>query len=255
MPEKQFYRIVKLLMVVLLLIFAYFLPRICVDQAGKEKQNMQKDTVVDETTAESSEAAKKGTGQAGVIVLDPGHGGFDPGMVGVGGVEEKSINLQIARILADLLEEENFQVTLTRTDDGGLYDADTENKKAQDMQRRCAVIEQEKPLLTVSIHQNSYKDPSVYGPQVFYFEHSAEGKELAALIQNQLNTQLKIEKPRAIKANTNYYILKRSESVTVLVECAFLSNPQEAEKIQTEEYQKAVAAAIRDGILEYLGEK
>ena len=144
---------------------------------------------------------------------------MDPGMIGVGGIKEKLINLQVSLALAEKLEEQGFETMLTRTEDTGLYDPETVNKKAQDMQRRCALIEEKDPLLTVSIHQNSYSDPAVYGPQVFYFEHSVEGKELAACIQEQLNTRLGIAKPREIKGNTNYYILKRSASVTVLVEC------------------------------------
>ena len=154
--------------------------------------------------------------------------------------------------IACLLSEQGYRVVLTRSGDYGLYDEDASNKKAQDMQRRCALIEAEEPLLTVSIHQNSYSDPAVCGPQVFYYQHSAEGKELAALIQEQLNTQLKIARPREIKSNENYYILKRSPSVTALVECSFLSNPEEAAKIQTEEYQEALAGAICDGMLMYL---
>lgn len=183
----------------------------------------------------------------------PAHGGDDPGMVGVGGVKEKEINLQVAGALGSLLEQQGFLVEYTRREDVGLYDAGTANKKAQDMQRRCALIEEKKPALTVSIHQNSYSDPSVYGPQVFYFEHSAEGQALASCVQDQLNVQLEIARPRVIKGNTNYYILKRSAGTTILVECAFLSNPQEAEKIQTPEYQQAVAQAICSGILDYMG--
>lgn len=193
-------------------------------------------------------------GDRGTIIVDPGHGGRDPGMVGVDGLEEKGVNLGIAEKLQELLAAQGFRVVLTRTGDYGLYDEDTSNKKAQDMQRRCALIEEEKPLVTVSIHQNSYSDSSVCGPQVFYFQHSSEGKELAALIQEQMNSQLQITRPREIKSNDSYYILKRSPSVTALVECSFLSNPEEAAKIQTEEYQQAVAKAIGDGVLEYLGE-
>ena len=118
---------------------------------------------------------------------------MDPGMIGVGGIKEKLINLQVSLALAEKLEEQGFETMLTRTEDTGLYDPETVNKKAQDMQRRCALIEEKDPLLTVSIHQNSYSDPAVYGPQVFYFEHSVEGKELAACIQEQLNTRLGIQ--------------------------------------------------------------
>ena len=186
------------------------------------------------------------------IMLDAGHGGSDPGMVGVGGVEEKEINLKIAEKLRRQLEERGFHVVMTREDENGLYDETVSNKKAQDMQRRCGVIAQAAPVLTVSIHQNSYTNSAVCGPQVFYFEYSDKGKVLAACIQEQLNERLEIVRPRQIKANTNYYILKRSDSVTVLAECAFLSNPEEAAKIQTAEYQEKVAQAICAGILEYL---
>lgn len=214
----------KSIMVVVLLLMAYFLPRFCVQAADRQ-----------------------------CIVIDPGHGGIDPGMVGVGGVEEKHINLQVAKALGELLETRGFEVIYTRTEDVGLYEEDADNKKSQDMQRRCALIEEKEPVLTVSIHQNSYSDSSVYGPQVFYFEHSDAGEKLASCVQEQLNTQLQIAKPRTIKGNTNYYILKRSAGTTILVECAFLSNPQEAEKIQAAEYQQAVAQAICDGILAFLG--
>ena len=201
---------------------------------------------------ETAEEKPENVGAGRTIVLDAGHGGSDPGMVGVGGVEEKGINLKIAEKLRRQLEERGFHVIMTREDENGLYDETVSNKKAQDMQRRCGVIAQVAPVLTVSIHQNSYTNPAVCGPQVFYFEYSDKGKVLAACIQEQLNERLEIVRPRQIKANTNYYILKRSDSVTVLAECAFLSNPEEAAKIQTAEYQEKVAQAICAGILEYL---
>lgn len=185
---------------------------------------------------------------AGKIVIDAGHGGFDPGMTGSSGINEKVLNLVYARKLQALLEKEGFRVIQTRETEDGLYDADQPHKKAQDMQRRCAVIQEEQPLLTVSIHQNSYSDPSVCGPQVFYYEHSTEGERLAACIQEQLNEQLAVSKPRVQKANGSYYILKRSASVTVIVECGFLSNPEEEAKLQEEAYQDQVVKAICDGV-------
>lgn len=217
-------------------------------------ESMKTETVEKESeTSQESQSVRLPEGEGkGTVIVDPGHGGRDPGMVGIDELEEKGINLAISEKLADLLAEQGYRVVLTRSGDYGLYDEDASNKKAQDMQRRCALIEAEEPLLTVSIHQNSYSDPAVCGPQVFYYQHSAEGKELAALIQEQLNTQLKIARPREIKSNENYYILKRSPSVTALVECSFLSNPEEAAKIQTEEYQEALAGAICDGMLMYL---
>ena len=83
------------------------------------------------------------------------------------------------------MEKDGYQVVMTREEDKGLYQEGSSNKKAQDMQNRCALIAEEKPAVSVSIHQNSYSDPEVKGPQVFYYEHSAQGEELAVCIQEQ----------------------------------------------------------------------
>lgn len=186
------------------------------------------------------------------ILVDVGHGGTDPGMIGVDGLEEKGINLAIAKKLQAVLEEQGFKVLLTREEDRGLYDENSKNQKAQDMQRRIAMIREIHPVLCVSIHQNSYQDPSVYGPQVFYYEDSVEGKKLAEFIQAELNTQLEIARPRVAKGNKTYYLLKRSESILNIVECGFLTNPEEAGMLQTEEYQQKVAKAVAAGIAKYL---
>jgi len=205
----------------------------------------------DNTSEEMTEVQNAQT-----IVLDPGHGGDDPGMIGESGISEKVLNLVYAKKLAALLEAEGYKVVLTRTTEDGLYDADASNKKAQDMQRRVAVIEAEDPVLTVSIHQNSYpEDSSVKGPQVFYYEQSAEGEKLATAIQDSLNVELEIERPRVQKGNTTYYILKRSVSTTVIVECGFLTNPEEELLLQEEAYQDQMAQAICDGILDYLEDR
>lgn len=197
-------------------------------------------------------AGKNMTGEKGLIMIDSGHGGIDPGVVGIGGIQEKEINLKIAKYLDDELKKNGYKVILTRKDDNGLYDEDSKNKKVQDMQRRCAMIKEEKPILTVSIHQNSYQDEAVCGPQVFYYKSSSEGANLAKCIQEELNTQLEVEKPRVEKANSTYYLLKRSEGVLNIVETGFLTNGKEAELLQTKDYQKKCAKAICDGILKFL---
>lgn len=150
------------------------------------------------------------------------------------------------------LKKKGYKTVLIRKDDNGLYDAESKNKKVQDMQKRCAMIKEEKPLLTVSIHQNSYQDEAVCGPQVFYYKDSLEGANLAKYIQEELNTQLHVERPRTEKANSTYYLLKRSEGVLNIVETGFLTNKKEAELLQTKEYQKKCAKAICDGILKFL---
>lgn len=189
-----------------------------------------------------------------VIAVDPGHGGTDPGMIGVDGLEEKGINLEISMKLSELLKEKGYRVVMTRKEDKGLSDPSASNKKAQDMQRRIAFLEEANPVLTVSIHQNSFSDQNVRGPQVFYYENSVEGKNLAEKIQESMNKSLAPKRPRMIKANTSYYLLKRSKGTLVIVECGFLTNSEEAELLKTETYQQKAAEAITEGIDDYLKE-
>ena len=197
---------------------------------------------------------ERGTQKAAspLILVDAGHGGSDPGMIGVGGLEEKGINLSISLLLRDTLEKSGYSVIMTREEDKGLYDSSAANKKAQDMQRRIAMIREYAPVLSVSIPQNSYQDEGVHGPQVFYYESSVEGKKLAEAVQSSLNNQLEVDRPREVKGNTSYYLLKRSSGTLVIVECGFLTNPEEAQKLQTKEYQEKVAAAVSEGIRTYL---
>ena len=171
-----------------------------------------------------------------VILVDAGHGGVDSGMVGIGGLKEKGINLDIAMKLKTILEKKGLAVVMTREEDKGLYENGTKNMKAQDLQNRIEQIRKYEPVLSVSIHQNSYSDPGVKGPQVFYYEDSEGGKELALAIQE----------------NRTYYLLKRSPGVINIVECGFLTNPEEAALLQTEKYQRKVAEAVADGIVTYL---
>ena len=197
---------------------------------------------------------ERGTQKAAspLILVDAGHGGSDPGMIGVGGLEEKGINLSISLLLRDTLEKSGYSVIMTREEDKGLYDSSAANKKAQDMQRRIAMIREHMPVLSVSIHQNSYHDAGVHGPQVFYYESSVEGKKLAEAVQSSLNDLLEVDRPRKVKGNTSYYLLKRSSGTLVIVECGFRTNPVEAQKLQTKEYQEKVAAAVSEGIRTYL---
>lgn len=188
-----------------------------------------------------------------VILVDAGHGGLDPGMIGVGGLKEKGINLAIAARLKEVLQGQGYTVVMTREADQGLYEEHANNKKAQDLQNRIAMIRERKPVLSISIHQNSYQDPSVRGPQVFYYQDSQEGKVMAEILQEKLNEKLSVKRPRVAKGNTSYYLLKRSPGVLNIVECGFLTNPEEAGLLQTEEYQQKVAEAIGEGICVYLG--
>ena len=186
-----------------------------------------------------------------MLVIDAGHGGSDPGMVGIDQIEEKTINLEIAKKVKLLLEKNDFQVVMTREADIGLYDSEISNKKVQDMQKRIELLRMYQPELCISIHQNSYPDESVAGPQVFYYKDSEQGKLLAEILQSELNRILEIERPRMAKANSTYYLLKRSPCVLNIVECGFLTNRVEAELLKSSKYQEKVAEAIVEGICLY----
>lgn len=189
------------------------------------------------------------------IVIDAGHGGDDPGKVGINGAEEKDINLQIAGLLKTFLEANDIKVIMTRQSDEGLYDPDASNKKVQDMKRRIEMIEEAEPVLTVSIHQNSYPEEYVHGAQVFYYTGSAQGQILAEYIQSQLVGRADQDNKRQVKANDSYYLLKKTKVPIVIVECGFLSNSAEAQKLCTPEYQERIAWAIHMGIMQYINQQ
>ena len=187
-----------------------------------------------------------------VILLDAGHGGTDPGKVSVTGRKEKEINLEIVLRVKKCLEKENFEVVLTRENDDGLYKETDSNKKVADMKRRCQIAEESRADIMVSIHQNSYSSEGVHGAQVFYYEHSEQGKKMAESIQKKFRECVDPDNGRQPKANDNYYLLLNVKCPAVIVECGFLSNWEEAEKLETEEYQEKVADAVCQGIVEYL---
>ncbi len=188
------------------------------------------------------------------VVIDAGHGGSDPGKVGINGALEKDVNLEIAMLVKQYLEANDITVVMTRETEEGLYDADASNKKVQDMKRRIALIDEAAPVITVSIHQNSYPEEYVHGAQVFYYSGSKEGQRLAEAIQAQLIKKVDPENKRQVKANDSYYLLKKTDTPIVIVECGFLSNQSEAEKLCSSAYQQRVAWAVHLGILQYLNE-
>jgi N-acetylmuramoyl-L-alanine amidase len=206
-----------------------------------------KETVV-YTAGEKIEEKEEGW----CVVIDAGHGGDDPGKVGINGAKEKDVNLSIAEKVKKYLEANDVRVVMTRETDDGLYDASASNKKVQDMKKRIELIEEAEPDITVSIHQNSYPEEYVHGAQVFYYTGSTSGQKLAETIQNQLVSKVDRENSRQIKANDSYYLLKKTAVPIVIVECGFLSNEEEAEKLCEEEYQEQLAWAIHMGILQFL---
>lgn len=189
-----------------------------------------------------------------VIVVDVGHGGYDPGKIGVSGSKEKDLNLEIALKLKRNLEHQGMTVILTRDGDYGLYSADSSNKKREDMRERVKIINQSGAVLAVSIHQNSFTDGKYSGAQVFFYKGSKEGEKLAKYIQQSFALYADETNQRQEKANSDYYLLKNSEIPMVIAECGFLSNAAEEAKLLTEEYQEKVAWAIHMGVMQYLSE-
>lgn len=191
-------------------------------------------------------------GKQPVVVLDSGHGGIDPGKIGVDKSQEKDINLQIAQKVKAYLENSDVEVIMTREDDLGLYEDGASNKKREDMQNRCKLINETKPDVVVSIHQNSYHEEPISGGQVFYYKDSEQGKRLAEILQKRFDFVLGEKNTRLAKPNSSYYLLLHVKSPIVIVECGFLSNWAEAAALNSEEYQDRLAWTIHMGIMEYL---
>lgn len=187
-----------------------------------------------------------------VVVLDAGHGGNDPGKVGIGGQLEKDINLAITERLKAYLEASDVEVVLTREKDEALYSSGASHKKMSDMKQRCEIINQAEPDLVVSIHQNSYHEENVSGGQVFYYKDSEKGRRLAQILQSRFDYVLGEGNRRKEKANDSYYLLMHIKAPIVIVECGFLSNSAEAGKLEDTEYQDRMAWTIHMGIMEYL---
>ncbi len=189
-----------------------------------------------------------------IVLIDAGHGGKDPGKIGINGALEKDINLAIAFLVKKYLEQQDVTVVMTRNGDEGLYREESPNKKIEDLKNRLALIDASGAVLAVSIHQNSYTSEKVSGAQVFYYESSEEGEKAAVLMQEQLRKGVDEENDRKAKENGSYYLLKKSSTPTIIVECGFLSNGEEADKLMNEDYQEKMAWNISIGILQYLND-
>ncbi|HKM03275.1 MAG TPA: N-acetylmuramoyl-L-alanine amidase [Lachnospiraceae bacterium] len=189
------------------------------------------------------------------VVVDPGHGGRDVGKLGINNALEKDVNLEVALLLKEDLEKNNIKVIMIRETDIGLYKESDSNKKMQDLKARIKIMEDSKCNMAISIHQNSYHESDVNGAQTFYYTSSKEGKKIAEIIQEKLILGVDPTNHRKAKENDFYFLLKKTTVPLVIVECGFLSNYTEAELLVTKEYQKKIAQAISDGIINYLTNK
>lgn len=186
------------------------------------------------------------------VVIDAGHGGSDPGKVAADGCLEKTVNLSIAGKVQRILEKQGISVYMTREKDEMVHPDGKEPEKKEDMRLRCERISASGAKCAVSIHQNSFSDPSAHGAQVFYYTASEEGKQFADIMQKQLIRILDPSNTRVSKANDSYYLLRKTTIPLLIVECGFLSNPEEAKKLQEVKTQELAAEAIAEGIRLYL---
>lgn len=195
---------------------------------------------------------EKGDDEKYTIAIDAGHGGIDPGKVGINDKLEKDINLAIALKLEKLLKNQDIEVIMTRTEDVGLYEEGDSNKKRSDMKKRVTLINESEADLCISIHQNSYTSQNATGAQVFYYSGSENGKKLAETIQKTLIEKVDNNNHRVAKSNNDYYMLINVDCPSVIIECGFLSNWKEATNLADDYYQEQLAAAICEAILSCL---
>ena len=192
------------------------------------------------------------------IVIDAGHGKPDEGAESSRGTTEAETNLKIALKLQNLLEQSGSTVILTRSDENSIYDIDSKTlrqKKISDIRNRVKIGNESSADIFVSIHLNKIPQQQYDGWQTFYNAKNTEGQKLAVSIQKNLNEAIQRENNRVAKSIENIYIVKHVEIPTTIVECGFLSNPDEEKLLLEDEYQNKLAWGIYNGIIDYFYEQ
>ena len=192
-----------------------------------------------------------------VVVLDAGHGVPDEGAQSSNGTTEAETNLKIALKVQNLLEQSGCVVILTRSDENAIYDIDSKTlkqKKISDIHNRVKIGNESSADIFVSIHLNKIPQQQYDGWQTFYKEGSEEGQKLAVSIQNNLNEAIQKENNRVAKTIQNIYIINNVEIPISIVECGFLSNPEEEQNLLDDDYQNRLAWGIYNGIIDYFYE-
>lgn len=187
------------------------------------------------------------------IVIDAGHGGIDGGVTGkYTGVKESDLNLEIAYLTAEKFREAGFEAVLTRKTSEGLYGTTAKGFKKRDMQKRREIIEEARPAVVVSIHQNFYPSSFSRGAQAFYLKGSETGAKLAECLQESLNKLYGGRgAPKRNKATGDFFMLSCSEYPSSLVECGFLSNAKDERLLTSDEFKTEIARAIVGGVIAY----
>lgn len=189
-----------------------------------------------------------------VIILDAGHGTPDEGAESQSGTTEASLNLKITLKIQKLLESSGATVILTRSDDNSICEIDAKTiaqKKVSDIRNRVKIGNNSSADVFVSIHLNKISDSSYFGWQTFYKKGNEDSKKLATSIQLSLNSSISDNNKRAPHTLNTVYIMKNVEIPITIVECGFLSNPEEEKKLQIDEYQEKLAWGIYNGIMDY----
>lgn len=192
-----------------------------------------------------------------VIILDAGHGYPDKGASSSSGLTEEAINLKIVKKLQNLLEQSGSTVILTRSDENGIYDSDESsirNKKVSDIKNRVKIGNNSSADIFVSIHLNKIPQSQYSGWQTFFKQGNEQSKKLAENIQNSLNSSIQKENKRQSLKISGKYIIDNVEIPTTIVECGFLSNPEEEKQLQEDDYQNRLAWGIYTGIMDYFYE-
>ena len=192
-----------------------------------------------------------------VVVLDAGHGKPDEGAESSNGTTEAETNLKIVLKLQNLLEQSGCAVILTRSDENGIYDLDSKTlkqKKISDIRNRVKIGNESQADIFVSIHLNKIPQQQYDGWQTFYNKESEQGRKLATLIQQNLNESIQKENKRVASKIENIYIINNVEIPTTIVECGFLSNPEEERKLLDDSYQNKLAWGIYNGIIDYFND-
>jgi len=184
-----------------------------------------------------------------IIVIDAGHGGNDPGKPGVHGKDEDELNLEIALKLREIIEQSGGIVVMTREADEL---SDTNLNK--DLKNRVEKANENMGDIFISIHLNSFSQSKYKGAQVFYQNNSTKGKVLAEKIQEELRKTLDSNNDRMAKSSNSYYVLRNAKMPAVIVECGFMSNPEEERLLNNKDYQYKIAWAIYKGIIGYFKE-
>lgn len=189
------------------------------------------------------------------VIVDAGHGGEDGGTQSATGVLEKDINLSIAKSLKEIFDFFGFDTVMTREEDAQIYDPGCQTireKKVSDTQNRFKIIEENSDGIFISIHQNHYTDSKYSGTQTFYSANNPKSEILASSIQSSVVSSMQKENDRKIKSiGDDVYLLHHSQIPSVMVECGFLSNQAEAERLCDEDYQTQVALSIFVGTYNY----